>query len=206
MELGSHLSHSVFYSCFFPSQPSAYTSSFVSEGQFDFRFCQAKSSHLKFMEKKVRDLVLLRQKYRPVCIELVLGLKGEHDEKKILIVLTSHNQLGDNGESTGFWLEELPAPYYRFPEADFDVTIASPNGGQPPTNPKSNRTELQTDETRRFVEDKTANRLLAETLALSEVDPADFDAIFYSGGHGPLWDLVSDEDSIRLIEAFWKQN
>jgi putative intracellular protease/amidase len=119
---------------------------------------------------------------------------------KILMVLTSHGKLGDTGEPTGFWLEELAAPYYVFKDAGADVTLASPKGGQPPLDPKSNDPTFQTDDTRRFEADAKAIAALATTRKLSEVSPGDFDAVFYPGGHGPLWDLAEDPSSIGLIE------
>lgn len=120
--------------------------------------------------------------------------------KKILVVLTSHDQLGHTGEKTGFWLEELAAPYYAFVDAGAAVTLASPKGGQPPLDPKSNEPAFQTDATRRFEADATAMQALAQTKKLSDVSVADFDAVFYPGGHGPLWDLAEDPVSIALIE------
>lgn len=126
--------------------------------------------------------------------------------KKILIVLTSHDQLGNTGEKTGFWLEEFAAPYYVFKDAGAEVTLASPKGGHPPLDPKSNLPDFQTDATRRFERDPAAKADLASTVKLSTVNAADYDAVFYPGGHGPLWDLVSDTDSIRLIETLWAQN
>ncbi|MEO7039459.1 MAG: type 1 glutamine amidotransferase domain-containing protein [Gemmatimonadaceae bacterium] len=124
--------------------------------------------------------------------------------KKILMVLTSHDQLGDTGKKTGFWLEEFAAPYYVFTDAGADVTLASPKGGQPPLDPKSDDADAQTDDTRRFKSDAAAQRALASTAKLSDVKAVDFDAIFYPGGHGPLWDLAEDADSRRLIETFAK--
>jgi putative intracellular protease/amidase len=121
---------------------------------------------------------------------------------KILMVLTSHDRLGDTGRKTGFWLEELAAPYYRFKDAGASITLASPAGGQPPLDPKSNEPANQTDATRRFEADRDASAQLAATLALSTVRQEDFDAVFYPGGHGPLWDLAEDRHSISLIEAF----
>jgi putative intracellular protease/amidase len=118
----------------------------------------------------------------------------------ILVVLTSHDQLGDTGKKTGFWLEELAAPYYAFVDAGAEVTLASPKGGQPPLDPKSNETDFQTDKTRRFEADATAKAVLSNTKKLSDVSITDFDAIFYPGGHGPLWDLANDPHSITLIE------
>ncbi|HWX66410.1 MAG TPA: type 1 glutamine amidotransferase domain-containing protein [Rhodanobacter sp.] len=119
---------------------------------------------------------------------------------KILLVLTSHDQLGHTGEKTGFWLEELAAPYYAFVDAGAQVTLASPQGGQPPLDPKSNEPAFQTDTTRRFEADAIAVATLATTRKLVDVDVADFDAVFYPGGHGPLWDLAEDRSSIALIE------
>ena len=123
--------------------------------------------------------------------------------QKILMVLTSHGTLGDTGEKTGFWLEEFAAPYYVFKDAGADITLASPNGGQPPLDPKSDQEDSQTDATRRFKQDQEAQDQLAATRKLSDLDASDFDAVFYPGGHGPLWDLVEDKNSIRLIEQFW---
>jgi len=120
----------------------------------------------------------------------------------VLIVLTSHDTLGNTGRKTGFWLEELAAPYYALKEAGARITLASPAGGQPPLDPKSNEPGFQTDETRRFEADADANAQLANTVRLDSVSQADFDAVFYPGGHGPLWDLAEDRDSISLIEAF----
>ena len=119
----------------------------------------------------------------------------------ILMVLTSHDQLGDTGKKTGFWLEEFAAPYYVFKDAGAVVTLASPKGGQPPLDPKSDEPDAQTDATRRFRADEGATAALASTHVLAEVANDDFDAVFYPGGHGPLWDLANDEDSIRLIES-----
>ena len=124
----------------------------------------------------------------------------------ILVVLTSHNQLGDTGHPTGFWLEELAAPYYVFKDAGAEVTLASPEGGQPPLDPKSDDPDAQTEATRRFKADSAANVELAVTAKLDSLSARDFDAVFYPGGHGPLWDLVDNEESIRLIEDFWADN
>ncbi len=124
----------------------------------------------------------------------------------ILFVLTSHDTLGNSGEKTGFWIEEFAAPYYAFADAGADITLASPAGGQPPIDPKSALEDFQTDDTRRFDGDRELQRKLANTRRLSEVSADDYDAIFYPGGHGPLWDLTTDADSIRLIEAFARQN
>jgi putative intracellular protease/amidase len=120
---------------------------------------------------------------------------------KILVVLTSHDQLGDTGKKTGFWLEEFAAPYYAFKDAGTDITLASPRGGQPPLDPKSDDPSAQTDATRRFKADKAAQALLANTHKLQDMKAGDFDAVFYPGGHGPLWDLAEDADSIALIQS-----
>jgi len=121
---------------------------------------------------------------------------------KVLIVLTSHDQLGDTGRKTGFWLEELAAPYYAFKDAGAEIVLASPKGGQPPLDPKSNEPAFQTAETRRFEADAEANAQLAATVRLDSVDQSGFDTVFYPGGHGPLWDLAEDRASVALIEAF----
>ena len=123
--------------------------------------------------------------------------------KKILVVLTSHDRLGDTGDKTGFWLEELAAPYYAFKDSNVEMVLASPLGGQPPLDPKSDDPSMQTEATKRFKADQAATEQLANTVKLADVKAADYDAVFYPGGHGPLWDLVSDANSIRLIEEFW---
>jgi putative intracellular protease/amidase len=122
---------------------------------------------------------------------------------KILIVLTSHDQLGNTGKKTGFWLEEFAAPYYVLADAGADITLASPNGGQPPLDPKSDEPGAQTAATQRFRRDSGAQTALANTLKLSDVSPDDYDAVFYPGGHGPLWDLAEDRHSIALIETMY---
>lgn len=121
---------------------------------------------------------------------------------KILMVLTSHDQLGNTGRKTGFWLEELAAPYYVFKDAGHEVVLASPKGGQPPLDPKSNEPDFQTDLTHRFEADAAAKAQLAATLRLDSVSAKDFDTVFYPGGHGPMWDLAEDQNSIKLLEAF----
>ena len=121
--------------------------------------------------------------------------------KKILMVLTSHDQLGNTGTKTGFWLEEFAAPYYVFKDAGASITLASPLGGQPPLDPKSDDAGSQTEATNRFKNDPAAQALLASTHKLSEMVASDFDAVFYPGGHGPLWDLAEDAASIALIEV-----
>jgi putative intracellular protease/amidase len=120
----------------------------------------------------------------------------------VLMVLTSHDTLGDTGRKTGFWLEELAAPYYAFKDAGAEIILASPKGGQPPLDPKSNEPDSQTDETRRFEADPEAMAALSRTVRLADVNEADFDTVFYPGGHGPLWDLAEDRQSVALIEGF----
>jgi putative intracellular protease/amidase len=122
---------------------------------------------------------------------------------KILMVLTSHDQLGNTGRKTGFWLEEFAAPYYAFKDAGAEVTLASPKGGQPPIDPKSELPENQTPAQERFKTDKAAQQALAQTVRLADVAADDFDTVFYPGGHGPLWDLAEDPVSINLIESFY---
>jgi putative intracellular protease/amidase len=121
----------------------------------------------------------------------------------ILMVLTSHADLGHTGKKTGFWLEEFAAPYFVFQDAGAQVTLASPKGGQPPLDPKSDEATAQTDATRRFKKDVEAQAHLAHTIKLSDVVATDFDAVFYPGGHGPLWDLANDKQSVALINALW---
>lgn len=121
---------------------------------------------------------------------------------KVLMVLTSHDTLGNTGKKTGFWLEELAAPYYVFKDAGAEITLASPKGGQPPLDPKSDEPMFETDLTRRFKADREAKAQLAETVRLDSVNQRDFDTVFYPGGHGPMWDLAEDGNSIKLLEAF----
>ncbi|WDE11457.1 type 1 glutamine amidotransferase domain-containing protein [Thalassomonas haliotis] len=123
-------------------------------------------------------------------------------DKKVVIILTSHDQLGDTGEKTGFWLEEFAAPYYVLLDAGVNITLASPAGGQPPIDGKSELADFQTDATRRFDRDTRAQQVLANTVKLSEISSEEYDAVFYPGGHGPLWDLVDNRDSLALISAF----
>ena len=125
---------------------------------------------------------------------------------KILMVLTSHDQLGDTGRKTGFWLEELASPYYTFKDAGAEIVLASPKGGQPPLDPKSNEPSNQTDLTKRFEADAAAKAQLATTLRLDSVNQGDFDTVFYPGGHGPMWDLAEDQNSVKLIESFLAAN
>jgi putative intracellular protease/amidase len=122
---------------------------------------------------------------------------------KVLMVLTSHDRLGDTGRPTGFWLEEFAAPYYVLKDAGVDITVASPKGGQPPVDPKSDDPKAETPSMRRFKKDSEAQRVLANTVRLSTVSADDYDAVFYPGGHGPLWDLAEDRTSIALIEKLF---
>jgi putative intracellular protease/amidase len=124
---------------------------------------------------------------------------------QVLIVLTSHSELGNTGHKTGFWVEEFAAPYYVLADAGAAVTLASPKGGQPPIDPKSELAEFQTAATNRFKQDEALQKKLANTVKLNEVNAEDYDAVFYPGGHGPLWDLAGDPSSIALIEAFHQQ-
>jgi putative intracellular protease/amidase len=119
----------------------------------------------------------------------------------ILMVLTSHDQLGNTGKKTGFWLEEFASPYYVFKDAGARITLASPKGGQPPLDPKSDDADAQTAATQRFKQDKEAQQALADTVLLSSVSHEEFDAVFYPGGHGPLWDLSEDQDSLTMIQS-----
>ena len=122
---------------------------------------------------------------------------------KILMVLTSHDQLGNTGRKTGFWLEEFAAPYFVFRDAGVQLTLASPKGGQPPIDPKSDLPENQTEAMARFKKDESAQKALAHTVRLADVKADDFDTVFYPGGHGPMWDLAEDPVSIALIESFY---
>jgi len=121
---------------------------------------------------------------------------------KVLMVLTSHDQLGNTGRKTGFWLEELAAPYYVFKDAGAQITLASPKGGRPPLDPKSNEPSFQTDITRRFEQDADANAQLGRTVRLDSVKQEGYDTVFYPGGHGPMWDLADDKSSVKLLESF----
>jgi putative intracellular protease/amidase len=125
---------------------------------------------------------------------------------KVLVVLTSHSELGNTGEKTGFWIEEFAAPYYVMADKGAELTIASPKGGQPPVDPKSEAKEAQTPATERFYKDEILIDKVAHTFKLSDMKHDDFDAVFYPGGHGPLWDLSTDKNSIKLIEDFYSHN
>jgi len=131
---------------------------------------------------------------------------AQPDKKvKVLFVLTSHDQLGNTGKKTGFWIEEFATPYYYLVDKNIEVTIATPKGGQAPIDPKSNEPDFQTESTRRYFSDQTAQKKIANTLRLSQVKSKDYDAVFYPGGHGPMWDLANDENSISLIQSFYSQ-
>ncbi|MET3878493.1 type 1 glutamine amidotransferase domain-containing protein [Chitinophaga sp. OAE865] len=125
---------------------------------------------------------------------------------KVLIVLTSHSELGNTGHKTGFWVEEFAAPYYVLADAGAEITLASPKGGQPPIDPKSELPEFQTEATTRFKKDEALQQKLAATMKLNEANASDYDAVFYPGGHGPLWDLANDPASVSLIETFYGQH
>jgi len=122
---------------------------------------------------------------------------------KIVMVLTSHDRLGETGRKTGFWLEEFAAPYFVFRDAGVEITLASPNGGQPPIDPKSDLPENQTAAMARFKRDEEAQQALAHTIPLADVRAADYDTVFYVGGHGPMWDLAESPVSIALLESFY---
>ena len=124
---------------------------------------------------------------------------------KVLMVLTSHSELGNTGKKTGFWVEEFAAPYYLMLDACVEITLGSPIGGQPPIDPKSKEPDFQTEYTKRFDNDEKLQKILANTLMISQLNALDFDAVFYPGGHGPLWDLAVDSDSVQLIESFYLQ-
>jgi putative intracellular protease/amidase len=123
--------------------------------------------------------------------------------KKVLVVLPSHDQLGNTGQKTGFWLEEFTDPYYKFIDSGYEVTIASPRGGKPPVDPKSIQKENQSESTQRFERDKSAQAKLENTLVLSQVSANDYDTLFLPGGHGPMWDLSSDENMKKIVEDFY---
>lgn len=133
-------------------------------------------------------------------------IKKQENMKKVLFVLTSHSELGDTGEKTGFWIEEFVAPYYELIDNGVEVTIASPKGGQPPIDPKSEDKSAATEDTKRFDKDTTLQEKLSKTHKLDAVNQSDYDAVFYPGGHGPLWDLATDQKSIDLIASFYNNN
>lgn len=135
-----------------------------------------------------------------------MGFAQNRNQKKVLFVVTSHDKLGDTGEKTGLWIEEFATPYYALIDQGIQVVIASPKGGQPPVDPKSTLADYQTESTKRFYSDQNTQEAFSNTVKLSEVNSKDFHAIFYPGGHGPLWDLTVNKTSIQLIEDFYKAN
>lgn len=140
-------------------------------------------------------------------LALSAGFSGQaQQKKKVLFVLTSHDQLGNTGEKTGFWTEEFATPYYALTDQGIEVTIASPKGGQPPVDPKSNLPENNTPATKRFNADKQTQEKLSKSIPLAKIDQKDYDAVFYPGGHGPMWDLAEDKTSAKLIQSFYQHN
>ena len=140
------------------------------------------------------------------CIPATAQKQNKKVMKKVLFVLTSHDKLGDTGEKTGFWVEEFAAPFYELSDKGVQIDIASPLGGQPPIDPKSDDASAATEDTKRFDKDTELQAKLSKTHKLAEVNQADYDAVFYPGGHGPLWDLADDKNSIALIEAFYNND
>ena len=138
--------------------------------------------------------------------ETVVKEEKKETPKKILFVITSHDVLGDTGDKTGVWLEEFAAPYYFLTSKGVAVTLASPKGGRPPIDPKSELPDFQTPSTRKFAEDTAAQAVFSKTIPLEKANPADYDAVFYTGGYGPLWDLADNKTSIALIETFYNSN
>lgn len=136
----------------------------------------------------------------------VISYGQKQHKTKILFVLTSHDQLGNTGKATGLWIEEFATPYYYFMDKGVEIVLASPKGGQAPIDPKSNDPSFQTASTKRFYADKNAQKALAGTVKLTSVKPKDFDAVFYPGGHGPMWDLANDTNSIKIIQDFYNSN
>jgi putative intracellular protease/amidase len=135
-----------------------------------------------------------------------VGYAQKANNTKVLFVVTSHDKLGNTGDKTGLWIEEFATPYYYFIDQGIDVVIASPKGGQPPIDPKSNLSDYQTEATKRYYTDAKAQKVFSKTVKLAKVNHKDFDAVFYPGGHGPLWDLSKDKKSIKLIESFYNNN
>ncbi|MCV9927736.1 type 1 glutamine amidotransferase domain-containing protein [Flavobacterium sp. LS1R49] len=140
------------------------------------------------------------------CAKTTAQKVNKKHMKKVLFVVTSHDKLGNTGEKTGFWTEELAAPYYALADKGVEITIATPLGGQPPIDPKSADPASATEDTKRFDTDKVLLEKLKHTIKLADVNPADYDAVFYPGGHGPLWDLAEDKNSAALISAFYTQH
>lgn len=165
----------------------------------DVCFGRAMMKH-KLFSAKMGAMLVPFLAIASVCAE---NPQSKEHPARILMVLTSHDQLGDTGKKTGFWLEEFAAPFYVFKDAGAAITVASPKGGQPPLDPKSDAPDSQTEATQRFRNDKASQAQLASTVKLSTVRAGDYDAVFYPGGHGPLWDLAEDRDSIGLIESMF---
>ncbi|HLO69321.1 MAG TPA: type 1 glutamine amidotransferase domain-containing protein [Flavipsychrobacter sp.] len=151
--------------------------------------------------KKIRSAILLT-----LVGILSLNVTAQTPKKKVLFVLTSHDKLGNTGKKTGFWIEEFATPYYYFKDKGIEVVVASPNGGQAPIDPKSNEPSFQTASTKRYFADNETQKVLSNTVALSKVNTKDYDAVFYPGGHGPMWDLSKDKHSINLISSFYNSN
>lgn len=142
-----------------------------------------------------------------ILMLMVLANNGLYAQKKtILFVLTSHDQLGNTGKKTGFWIEEFATPYYYFTDKGYTVIVATPDGGQAPIDPKSNEPSFQTEATKRYFNDVATQKVLANTLKLAKVKHKNYDAVFYPGGHGPMWDLANDANSIALIQSFYENN
>lgn len=154
--------------------------------------------------KKIALLAIIA--FTAISTSAVAQKSNKKSMKKVLFVVTSNDKLGNTGEKTGFWSEEFAAPYYELLDLGVEITIASPLGGQPPIDPKSADPASATEDTKRFDSDKVLQEKLKNTLKLSTVNQKDYDAVFYPGGHGPLWDLVEDKSSIALIEAFYTNN
>ncbi|WP_343695931.1 type 1 glutamine amidotransferase domain-containing protein [Flavobacterium sp.] len=154
--------------------------------------------------KKIALLAIIA--FAAVSTSAVAQKSNKKGMKKVLFVVTSNDKLGNTGEKTGFWSEEFAAPYYELLDQGVEIAIASPLGGQPPIDPKSADPASATEDTKRFDADKVLQEKLKNTLKLSTVNQKDYDAVFYPGGHGPLWDLVEDKNSIALIESFYTHN
>lgn len=154
--------------------------------------------------KKIALLAIIA--FTAVSTSALAQKSNKKGMKKVLFVVTSNDKLGNTGEKTGFWSEEFAAPYYELLDQGVEITIASPLGGQPPIDPKSADPASATEDTKRFDADKVLQEKLKNTLKLSTVNQKDYDAVFYPGGHGPLWDLVQDQNSIALIESFYTHN
>jgi putative intracellular protease/amidase len=162
----------------------------------------------KFLIKKTKKMKNIIITIIAIVISFSsLSTKAQSNKKpKVLFVLTSHNQLGNTGKKTGFWIEEFATPYYFFKDKNIEVVVATPQGGQAPIDPKSNDAGFQTESTKRYFNDTNAQMQLSKTKKISAVNQKQFDAIFYPGGHGPMWDLTNDENSIALIQSFYNQN